>query len=517
MRVVRHCFAVLCAALSLTAVAPAADTPLVARVGHLEGEAEFAPAASGHWYDVVANRPLTAGDRLRLSHGRAEIRFAGGVAQLEGPARLDLPIEQGDATRLRLDRGKLHLRWREGRLSVDSPNLRLVVTRPGELRIDVDEAAGGTAIAVGGAEATAYGSARGRRPLRPGERACLGGDDLTLLPECRPRPGDDFDRWLAERARLDGGAQARRPLSSRVIGGEELEANGEWRDLPGHGPVWVPRLDDPDWAPFTVGDWEWIAGWGWTWIGDEPWSFATHHYGRWLQFDQFWGWQPDAEEAASAFRPERLAAVGSAPAGDERAPAVPQVAPVPLAEQPIAAGTPHPAPVATVPVRLPVWPLAIPRAARPVVVIAFEPQHRHRHRGDRFHRRHPTHDRQRPPTSGFGQPGRAMELQRAPVLRRIVPMEPALVPPRRPVSGRFTGIEASGRSAGQSFIDGTRFDARRHHHGHPRRQTGGRGSPNADDAHDVGRHFLRPRAGRSAMPQGRWRGTGRMGVIRWRR
>ncbi len=514
MRIVHRCFAVLCVALSLTVVAPAADTPLVARVGHLEGKAEFAPAASERWYRVVANRPLTAGDRLRLARGRAEIRFAGGVAQLEGPARLDLPSEQGDATRLRLERGKLHVRWREGRLSVDSPNLRLVVVRPGELRVDVDQAAAGTAIAVTRAEATAYGVARGRRTLHSGEHACLGGDDLSPLPDCRSPRGDEFDRWLAERARLRDGAQAQRYVFRRVIGGEDLDAYGEWRGLPGYGPVWVPRPDDPGWAPFSVGDWEWIEGWGWTWVGAEPWSFATHHYGRWLQFDEFWGWQPDADDAASVFRPERLAAVRSTPVGSEPAPAPPSIVRAPPAAQPI--------PPAAAPVPPADAPLTIAVAARPIVVVGFKPRHRHRRRGDHFHRDHLAHDRHRQLTVGFGLPGRAMELQRAPVLRRIAPMEPALVPPRRPVSSRFSSLETPGRSArpaipGRPFIDGARFDSRRHDHGHHRHQTGGRGSPNVEDSRHAGRHLPPSRSQRRTIPQGRWQGRGRMSVIRWRR
>ena len=42
------------------------------------------------------------------------------------------------------------------------------------------------------------------------------------------------------------------------------------------------------WRPYTQGHWV-DTDYGWTWISDEPWGWATYHYGRWLA-DQEYGW-----------------------------------------------------------------------------------------------------------------------------------------------------------------------------------------------------------------------------------
>jgi hypothetical protein len=35
-----------------------------------------------------------------------------------------------------------------------------------------------------------------------------------------------------------------------------------------------------------------LPGYGWTWIADEPWGWATSHYGRWVYINGYWNWCP---------------------------------------------------------------------------------------------------------------------------------------------------------------------------------------------------------------------------------
>ncbi len=67
---------------------------------------------------------------------------------------------------------------------------------------------------------------------------------------------------------------------------------GSWIQTNDYGYVWQPNVNDPNWAPYTEGHWVYTSD-GWTWASDEPWGWATYHYGRWVNLDQIgWCWVP---------------------------------------------------------------------------------------------------------------------------------------------------------------------------------------------------------------------------------
>jgi len=69
---------------------------------------------------------------------------------------------------------------------------------------------------------------------------------------------------------------------------DDLTPYGEWVQTPDYGWVWVPSAVAPDWQPYTVGQWVY-SDYGWTWVSEEPWGWATYHYGRWI-FIERRGW-----------------------------------------------------------------------------------------------------------------------------------------------------------------------------------------------------------------------------------
>jgi hypothetical protein len=94
-----------------------------------------------------------------------------------------------------------------------------------------------------------------------------------------------------------------------MVGYEDLDANGDWRNTPEYGPVWTPRVA-VGWTPYHDGRWAWVEPWGWTWVDDEPWGFAPFHYGRWAYVDNRWGWCPGAVAARVYYAPALVAFVG---------------------------------------------------------------------------------------------------------------------------------------------------------------------------------------------------------------
>lgn len=68
---------------------------------------------------------------------------------------------------------------------------------------------------------------------------------------------------------------------------DALTPHGDWVELADYGYCWRPFVDD-HWRPYTDGQWVYTDA-GYTWLSNEPWGWATYHYGRWTKV-QGWGW-----------------------------------------------------------------------------------------------------------------------------------------------------------------------------------------------------------------------------------
>ena len=69
---------------------------------------------------------------------------------------------------------------------------------------------------------------------------------------------------------------------------DTLSPYGAWYQVDPYGWVWTPYDIPAGWRPYTDGQWLSTA-YGWTWLSDEPWGWATYHYGRWT-WDSYYGW-----------------------------------------------------------------------------------------------------------------------------------------------------------------------------------------------------------------------------------
>jgi hypothetical protein len=80
---------------------------------------------------------------------------------------------------------------------------------------------------------------------------------------------------------------------------DDLASYGNWIERPSHGWVWTPREVSTSWRPYRDGHWVWTDE-GWTWISDEPYGWATYHYGRWYDDPEIgWSWVPGDQWAPS--------------------------------------------------------------------------------------------------------------------------------------------------------------------------------------------------------------------------
>jgi hypothetical protein len=280
------------------AVAQDDDDPpsRVARLSYANGEVSFSPAGTDDWVAAAGNRPMTTGDKLWTDQGaRAELHVGSAAIRLSGQTGFSFLNLDDRIMQIRVTEGTINLRVLrledQESIEVDTPNLAFTVLRPGRYRINVNEAGDTTVINVpeGAGEVTGGGSAY---TIHPGEQGFFTGtDSLNADLESADRD-DDFDRWCSQRDYREEHAVARRYVSDDVIGYEDLDDNGGWRQVPEYGTVWFPHVTVVDWAPYRYGHWAWISPWGWTWVDDAPWGFAPFHYGRWVNVRGAWGWVP---------------------------------------------------------------------------------------------------------------------------------------------------------------------------------------------------------------------------------
>jgi hypothetical protein len=80
---------------------------------------------------------------------------------------------------------------------------------------------------------------------------------------------------------------------------DNLSPYGNWIERPSYGWVWTPTAVSTSWRPYEDGRWVWTDD-GWVWVTDEPYGWATYHYGRWYDDPEIgWAWVPGDEWGSS--------------------------------------------------------------------------------------------------------------------------------------------------------------------------------------------------------------------------
>jgi hypothetical protein len=293
----------------------AAEPPSrVARLAYISGTVSFSPAGQPDWVQAAVNRPLTTGDRLWVdANSRAELQIGGATIRLGDATSVTLLNLDDSIAQVELSQGTLKLRVRRMGPSqifeVDTPNLAFTLRRPGEYRIDVSPSDDATTVMVQSGQAEAYGEGASYA-VGPQRGYRFYGTGLSDYEALAVRRDDDLDRWASERDRRDDNSPSARYVSPDVVGYEDLDANGTWRDDPNYGNVWTPSRVSAGWTPYHDGHWAWIDPWGWTWVDDAPWGYAVSHYGRWANINGSWGWVPGPPREQAVYAPALVAFVG---------------------------------------------------------------------------------------------------------------------------------------------------------------------------------------------------------------
>jgi hypothetical protein len=286
----------------------------VARLNYIQGSISFQPGGETDWVQANPNRPLTVGDNLWADrNSRGELHIGSTSIRIGSETGITFLNLDDRTVQIQLAQGSMNVSVRrlEGGddFEIDTPNLAFTLQRPGEYRVDVDPNGNATTISVRAGEGDATGGGS-EYHMDSGDRATFSGTDSLTYDGGRVGGFDDFDSWCRSRDDREEHSQSSRYVSRDVIGYDDLDDNGEWRNVPDYGYVWFPTRVAAGWAPYRYGHWVWVAPWGWTWVEDEPWGFAPFHYGRWAEVGGGWCWVPGPVVVRPVYAPALVVFVG---------------------------------------------------------------------------------------------------------------------------------------------------------------------------------------------------------------
>jgi hypothetical protein len=313
MRFIHRLFWIMAASACLLA---AQDDPpgRIARLSYTYGSVSFQPAGVDDWFQADFNRPLTTGDHVFVDpSGTAELQTGNSVLLLGGKTSVDILNLDDSNVQLRLSEGTLLVRVRslgdQDSFEVDTPNLAFSLLRTGDYRISVNPDASSTFVTVKAGDGELNGPDQAFT-VHAGQQVQVAGGDQPSYQSVGIPPPDTLDRFSAQRAQAEDQLQSGRYCSHEMVGYQDLDKYGAWRNTPENGMVWVPNGTPAGWAPYHFGHWLWVDPWGWTWVDDAPWGFAPFHYGRWAYAGGSWGWIPGPVAQRPVYSPALVAWVG---------------------------------------------------------------------------------------------------------------------------------------------------------------------------------------------------------------
>ena len=287
----------------------------VARLGYMEGSVSFQPAGESDWVQAVPNRPMTTGDKLWADRdSRAEVQLGSAAIRLAADTGFSFLNLDDRTVQIQLTSGSLNIRVRrlnrDDIFEIDTPNQAFSVFQPGRYRVEASEDGNYTVVSVREGEGESTGNGQ-TFTLHAGQKGTFSGTDTLNAEVVNIAGQDQFDNWTYERDQRYERSRSAQYLSHDVVGYEDLDDNGDWRDDSNYGHVWFPNRVSTGWAPYREGHWDWVAPWGWTWVDDSSWGYAPFHYGRWVTIGGRWGWVAGPVEVVPVYAPALVVFIGA--------------------------------------------------------------------------------------------------------------------------------------------------------------------------------------------------------------
>jgi hypothetical protein len=279
-----------------------------ARLSFVEGDVQLSQGNQIIADPALANTPVFEGTEITAKDdGKAELQFDdGSVVRISPNSSLKVAAlrQDGGASKaeLLLQTGLAYFEL-QGDTSASGMVVHFgesAVTASGftVLRISLDNPPGELAVFSGNVHLD-----RGNTlslDLRGGESLALNATDPNLYNLAETIEPDSWDAWNADRDQeLSSQGAARTAASGSAPNSNnpawgDLDANGNWYNVPGQGYVWSPaEAASGSWDPYGCGNWVWTPQFGYIWVSCEQWGYLPYSSGYWNYYDAFgWGWTP---------------------------------------------------------------------------------------------------------------------------------------------------------------------------------------------------------------------------------
>jgi len=294
--------------------APAPQPPARAvRLSSVDGQVQIAQGGQVLASSALANTPLFEGTQVTTGDdGRAEVQFEDGtVARLSPNSSFALTVLRGtDAAgdaeiTLKTGLGYFELQGatQGGGVRVRFGDSQVTAAGATLVRINLDTPPGELAVFSGSAHLV-----RGN-PDHPGSESLdlHGGESVALSAAMASQDNisesiepDSWDTWNSDRDQMLTTEGATRTGATNSLGDSnnpawnDLDANGNWYNVPGQGEIWSPNeAADASFDPYGNGDWMWTPGYGYIFVSGYPWGYTPFQCGNWNYYNSFgWGWAP---------------------------------------------------------------------------------------------------------------------------------------------------------------------------------------------------------------------------------
>jgi hypothetical protein len=288
----------------------AAQAVSAARLSSVDGQVQISQGNQVIADQAVANAPLFEGARVTTADdGRTEIQFDdGSVARLSPNSSLTLTVLRGQGgvvdSEITLNSGlgyfELHGARQAGQGGIRLRFGDSVVTAGGftVFRINLDNPPGELAVFSGNAHIE-RGNAMAA-DLHGGESVALNGSDPSHYDLSESIEPDSWDTWNSDRDQMLAAEGSSRTAATQGFSDSgnpawnDLDANGNWYNVPGQGNIWSPYdASDPGFDPYGNGYWMSTPLYGSLWVSGYSWGYLPFQCGMWNFYDNFgWGWAP---------------------------------------------------------------------------------------------------------------------------------------------------------------------------------------------------------------------------------
>ena len=257
---------------------------------------------------AYANMPLFEGTQISTGvDGRAEIQLEdGSVGRLSPNSSVTIPVMQrqgsDNKTEMDVNGGLVYFELQPGSSS-NSARVRLgpasfTASSFSVVRVTLDQPPGELAVFSGNIHVE-QGDAM-EVEIHGGESLALNASDPNHYSLSESISSDSWDSWNADRDQALNAQQGERTAASgnysNSQGFSDLDANGNWYNVPGQGYVWSPydaQATGSSWDPYGYGQWVSYPSYGYVWVSGYDWGYAPYSCGMWNFYDGFgWGWAP---------------------------------------------------------------------------------------------------------------------------------------------------------------------------------------------------------------------------------